>query len=193
MLLAPARISSIGALNQRSTAVSTTRLPTISTSTDGITVMPSMRQHQLGAEAAERQAAPPFHHRLDDVARQHEHQRQQHRDVGRRERDQHDFGQEVRRQRGRAIGQPDDAAERGEQDDDAGEDQRRVVAKRPPRRRRRRPARRSRAGAWASCLALLSGFAVATARYSLCPFKARTSCAKSSTSRKSRYTDAKRT
>ncbi len=47
MLLAPARISAIGALNQRSTAVSTTRLPTIITSTDGITVMPSMASTSL--------------------------------------------------------------------------------------------------------------------------------------------------
>ncbi len=47
MLLAPARISSIGALNQRSTAVSTTRLPTISTSTAGITVMPSSASTSL--------------------------------------------------------------------------------------------------------------------------------------------------
>src|SRR6185436_7253631 len=41
MRLAPARISSIGVLNHRSTAVYTTRLPTISTSTAGMTVMPS--------------------------------------------------------------------------------------------------------------------------------------------------------
>src|SRR5687767_1574598 len=47
MLLAPARISSMGALNQRSTDVITTRLPTIITSTDGMTVMPSMESTSL--------------------------------------------------------------------------------------------------------------------------------------------------
>ena len=153
MLLAPARISSIGALNQRSTEVKTTRLPTISDQHRRNHRHAEHREHQLGAEAAERQAAAAFDHRLDDVARQHEHQRDQHRDVGGGERDQDDFGQEVRRQRGGAIGEPDDAAERGEQDDDAGKNQRRVVAERPPGRRvDRRPDVRRRAVPAASCL-----------------------------------------
>src|SRR5687768_12144005 len=47
MLLAPCRISSIGTLNQRSTDVITTRLPTINTSTEGITVMPSIASTSL--------------------------------------------------------------------------------------------------------------------------------------------------
>ena len=81
----------------------------------------------------------------------------QHRDVGDRERDQHDFGQEVRRQRRGAIGEPDDAAEHGEQDDDAREDQRRVVAERPPRRR-------GAGGLAAGRDAELRGLAVATRR-----------------------------
>ena len=52
MLLADERISSIGVLNQRSTAVSTTRLPTSSTSTAGMIVMPSIVSTSLARKRA---------------------------------------------------------------------------------------------------------------------------------------------
>ena len=57
--------------------------------------MPSSAQHELGAEPRERQAAAPLDQELDDVARQHEHQRQQHRQVGGRQRVEHDVAEEV--------------------------------------------------------------------------------------------------
>src|SRR5262245_4492626 len=64
MLLAPTRISSIGALNQRSTAVNTTRLPTINTSTAGITVMPSSDNTSL---ARKRPKGSPLRPSMIDV------------------------------------------------------------------------------------------------------------------------------
>jgi len=44
----------------------------------GTSVMPSSSATKLGAEAGKRQrAAPPLDDHLDDIARQHEHQRRQ--------------------------------------------------------------------------------------------------------------------
>jgi len=102
------------------------------------------RGDQLEPESRERQPAPPLDEQLDDVARQHEAERHQHRDVGDRERIEHDFAQDVRIQMGRAVGQADDRDEAAEEQDDASEDQARIVAERPPfgRRGGRRPARR---------------------------------------------------
>ena len=53
------------------------------------------RHHELGAETRERQPAAALDHQLDDVARQHEDERHEHRQVGGRERVEHDLGQEI--------------------------------------------------------------------------------------------------
>ena len=90
---------------------------------------PEQREHELGAEARERQAAAPLDDQLDDVARQDEHQREQHREVGGRERVEHDLGEEVRVQLGGSIRERDHRDEGDEQDRDAEEDQPGIVAK----------------------------------------------------------------
>jgi hypothetical protein len=56
------------------------------------------RRDQLGAEAGERQGAPPLDHQLQDVARQHEDQRQHQRQVGDRHRVEDDRAEEVERE-----------------------------------------------------------------------------------------------
>ena len=89
------------------------------------------RQHELGAEPRERQAAAALDHELDDVAREDEDERHEHRQVGGGERVEHDLGQEVGVELGRAVGEPDHRHERGDEDEDAEEDEPRVVAKRP--------------------------------------------------------------
>ena len=116
--------SSIGALNQRSALLRISSLPTSSTRIDGISVMPEQHGHELGAEARERQRAPPLDDQLDDVARQHEHQRDQHRQVGDRQRVEHDLGEEVGREAGGAAGERDERDERADQQGDAGQQQR---------------------------------------------------------------------
>ena len=103
---------------------------------------PEQRADQLRAEARERQAAAPFDQQLDDVARQHEAEREQHRQIGDRQRVEQDLGQEVRVEIGRPVGERDHGHQRREQDDDAEQDQARVVAERPAGSRRRTAARR---------------------------------------------------
>ena len=115
---------------------------------------PQHRQHELGAEAGERQAAAPLDDGLDDVARQQEHQRQEHREVGGRERVQHDLGQEVGGQARGAILDHQQARQHREQHDDARKDQARVVPEGPARSRlrgrhgRRRTNRRGGTSGW---------------------------------------------
>ncbi len=96
------------------------------------------QRDQLGPKTRERQASPPLHHHFDDVARQHEDERQQHREVGRRQGVKDELGQEVRRETGRAIGERENADERRRKNDDGDEDQPGVVAERAPGGRRRR-------------------------------------------------------
>ena len=101
------------------------------------------RRHQLQPEARERQAAPPLDNQLDDVARQHEREREQHRRVGDGERVEDDLAEEVGIELGGAIGQRDHRDQADQQQDDSGEDQPRVVAERTPfTRRRQAPASR---------------------------------------------------
>jgi hypothetical protein len=102
------------------------------------------RGDQLQAEARERQAAAPLHDQLDDVAREHEAEREQHRHVGDRERVQQHLAHEVGIEARRAGRELDDRDQAEQQQDDAGENQARVVAKRAALRhdRPRRPARR---------------------------------------------------
>ena len=104
---------------------------------------PEERADQLGAEARERQAAAPFDQQLDDVSRQHEAEREEHREVGNRQRVKQDLGEEVRVEVGRTVGERDHRHQRREQDDDPEEDEPRVVAERPPGGRRPAAARRS--------------------------------------------------
>ena len=96
---------SIGALNQRSTLLRISSLPMISTSTAGMSVIPSSTVDQLDAETRKRQRPPPFDDQLDDVAGQHERQGHQHRQVRGRQRVEHE---RRRGSRGRAptIGWP---------------------------------------------------------------------------------------
>ena len=130
--MAAARTSSIGWLNHFSVLLRMSSLPTMSTSTRRHDRQAQEGQHQLGPEPRERQPAPALDHELHDVAREHEDQRHEHRQVGRRERVEHDLGQEVRVELGRAVGQTTIATRRDE-DDNAEEDQARVVAERTPR------------------------------------------------------------
>ena len=71
-------------------------LPTSSTSTDGMSVIPSSTPTSFERNLRERQAAPPLDHHLEDVPREHEHQREDHREVGGRQRVEHELGEEVR-------------------------------------------------------------------------------------------------
>jgi hypothetical protein len=85
-----------------------------------------------GAEPRERQRAPPLDDQLHDIARQDEHQRGEHREVGGRERVEDELAQEARRKRDDPFAMPisatsTPAAPRCPQD------QPRVVAERPPR------------------------------------------------------------
>ena len=90
----------------------------------------------LARNRANGSAAPPFDQQLDDVARQHEHQRQQHHEVGaptaRRGRPRSGSRATARDVRSASDEQ---AGQHREEHDDAGEDQPRVVAERPPARR----------------------------------------------------------
>ncbi len=129
-LVAAPSTSSIGWLNHFSVLLRISSLPTMSTRTRRHDRQPEEGQHQLGAEARERQAAATLDHQLDDVARQDEHQRDEHRQVGRRERVEDDLGQEVGVELGRAVGEADHRDERGEEQQDAEEDQARIVAER---------------------------------------------------------------
>ena len=113
-------------------------LPTISTSTAGMSVMPEQRRHELGAEARERQRAAPLDDQLDDVAREHEDERHQDREVGGRERVEHELGEEVGRERRRAVRQREQPGERADERGDAEQDQLGVVEERPAACGRRR-------------------------------------------------------
>ena len=95
------------------------------------------REHQLGAEAAERQAAPPS---IIDLMTLRASTNTSASSIVMLVAESAISTTSVRKSGDSvdgAIGEPDDAAERGEQDDDAGEDQRRVVAERPAARRDR--------------------------------------------------------
>ena len=92
---------------------------------------PEQREDQLGAEAREREPAAPFNNQLDDIARQDEDERQQHREIGGRQRVENDLGEEVRVQLGGAIGQRDHRHEGDEQRRHAEQDEPRVIAKWP--------------------------------------------------------------
>ena len=92
---------------------------------------PEQHEHQLRAEPNERNGPPPLDEQLDDVARQHEGQGEQHHHVGRRQGVENDLGEEVRRQARRAIGEDENAREDRDEDEDAREDQARAVPERP--------------------------------------------------------------
>ena len=112
------------------------------------------RHHELGAEPRERQAAAALDHELDDVAREDEDERDEHRQVGGRERVEHDLGQEIRVELGRAVGEPDHRHERRDEDENAEENEPRVVAKRPALGRGARAGRAASGGSprgWCSC------------------------------------------
>ena len=91
-------------------------LPTISTRTAGTSVMPSSSATSLARKRANGSAAPPLDDQLDDVARQHEDQRRQHRQVGGRQRVEDELAEEVGREPRRAVG---DREHRDEHDDAA--------------------------------------------------------------------------
>ena len=113
--------SSIGALNQRSTLLRMRPLPTSSTSTAGISVIPEQHRDQLGAEMRKRQRAALLYQQLDDVAREHEHERHENREVRGGERVQDDLGQEVGRERRRSAGERQQARQRDDQHADTDE------------------------------------------------------------------------
>ena len=96
--------------------------------------MPSSSSDQLRAEPRERQAVAALDDQLDDVARQYEAEREQHREVGGGQRVENDLGQEVRRQLRRSIGQTDHRDQRREQQADQNEDESGIVAEGAARR-----------------------------------------------------------
>ena len=89
------RTSSTGSANQRAVLLRISCPPTSSTSTEGTIVSPSSASTSL---ARNRENGSPRRRsttQLDDVARQHEHQRDQHHQDAGRERVEHDLGEEV--------------------------------------------------------------------------------------------------
>ena len=96
--------------------------------------MPEQDGDELSAESRKRQRPPPFDDQLDHVAREHEREAEQNREVGGPQAVQNKFREEVGREAGRAVRERDDADERGEQDDHAREDEPRIVAQRAARR-----------------------------------------------------------
>ena len=58
--------------------------------------MPKQHRHELEAEAREQERPPPFDDELDDVAREHEGERDENREVRGRQRVEHDVGEEIR-------------------------------------------------------------------------------------------------
>ena len=70
--------------------------------------MAEQQRDQLGAEARERQRLAALDDQLDDVAREHEQERRQHREVGGRERVEHELAEEVGREPRRAVGDRDE-------------------------------------------------------------------------------------
>ncbi len=83
-----------------------------------MSVIPSSTATSLARNLRERQRAPPLDYQLDDVARQHEHERRQHRDVGHRERVQHDFDEEVGRVGSGAVRDREQRGERADEQQD---------------------------------------------------------------------------
>ena len=90
------------------------------------------RQDQLGAEARERQAAPPLDNQLDDVARQHEHEHDEHRQIRGRDRVEDDFAQEVRVELGRTVRERHHRHQRRQQQPDAEQYEPGIVAEGAP-------------------------------------------------------------
>ncbi len=109
---------------------------------------------ELGPEPGKRQAPPPLDDQLDDVAREDEHQRREHRQVGDRQRIEDDLAEEVGGRPRRPVRHGEDHEEHRHEGGDSGEDQPRIVAKRtadrqPPRRWPLGPGRRDRRdGGW---------------------------------------------
>ncbi len=83
-------------------------------------------QHELRAKPRERQTASPLDHELHDVAREHEDERDEHRQIGGRERVDEEVGVELRR----PIREADHRHETRDEHEDAEKDQPRVVAER---------------------------------------------------------------
>ena len=102
--------------------------------------MPSSSATSLARNRANGSAAAPLDDQLDDVARQHEHERDEHREVGGRERVEDELGQEVRRERGERLATRQNRDEHADEHGDAGENQPRVVAERTAAARRRAAA-----------------------------------------------------
>ena len=68
---------------------------------------PEQREDEFGPEPRKRQSPAALHHELDDVAREDEDERDEHRQVGGGERVENDLGQEIRVELGRAVGEAD--------------------------------------------------------------------------------------
>ena len=105
MLLAEASTSPIGASNHRATLLRISSLPTSDTSSAGTSVIASSTATILARKRANGSAPTPFDEQLDDVAGQDEHQRHDDREVGDHQRVENELGEEVGGQRGRAVGQ----------------------------------------------------------------------------------------
>ena len=95
---------------------------------------PEQHGDELSAESRERQRPPPLDDQFDHVAREHEREAEQNRQVGGPQAVQHRLGEEVGGQAGRAVRERDDADERGDEDDHARQDEPRVVTQRAARR-----------------------------------------------------------
>ncbi len=95
--------------------------------------------HELPAEARERQRAAPLDDELDDVAREHEREAEEDREVGRPQPVKDEFGEKVGRESGRSIRQRNNPHQRGEQDDHACQNEPRIVAQRAARRHHGQP------------------------------------------------------
>src|SRR5580765_6151155 len=95
------------------------------------------QDNQLGTEARERQRLPPFDDQLHDVARQYEDERDQHRQIGGRERVEYELAEEIRREPRGAAGDGQQRDQDADKNGDTGENQPRVVPEGTARRLRR--------------------------------------------------------
>ena len=107
-------------------------LPTMSTSTEGISAIPTIAATSLGAKPRERHPATTLDDQCDDVASKQERETQQHDQTRRRQYVEDDFGQIGRREH---VGSPQEPNQQttGDHSEPAGQrDEQGYVLRRPP-------------------------------------------------------------
>ena len=102
------------------------------------------RGDELGAEPRERRRAPLFHPQLEQVAREHEEQRDQQRDVNGEQRVEDDVGEERQRDFRGPLRQPEQTTEHRDQQQRGGDQDTGVVERAPARLGRGRGVGRRR-------------------------------------------------